>query len=91
MDVSVHWVTSPCRWRRTWGVLGARRPGLVGVSSTNGGYRRSPGIMGDALDMVAVAMVKRNRGRRVVGDVAGMAMARPCLVVSRGFQGMGLV
>jgi hypothetical protein len=47
--------------------------------------------MGDALDMVAVAMVKRNRGRRVVGDVAGMAMARPCLVVSRGFQGMGLV
>jgi hypothetical protein len=47
--------------------------------------------MGDALDMVAVAMVKRKRGRRVVGDVAGMAMARPCLVVSRGCQGMGWV
>jgi hypothetical protein len=39
--------------------------------------------------MVAVAMVKRERGRRVEGDVAGMVMAGHDLVVSMAIFCMG--
>jgi hypothetical protein len=39
--------------------------------------------------MVAVAMVKRERGRRVEGDVASMAMAGHDLVVSMACSGLG--
>ena len=46
-------VTSPCRWRRTWSVLGAAMAGRGVVLSFNGGYGRSSGIVGDAFDKVA--------------------------------------
>ena len=82
-------MTSPCRSRRTWDVVGALRPGLVGVHSTNGLYWRAQEIMGERFGKVARSgEAERERGASR-WNVAGMAMARLGLVVSKWFSCMG--
>jgi hypothetical protein len=76
------------KWRTSC-VLGAAVAGRGVVLSFNGGYRRSPGIMGDAFGKVAKGGEARREGWRVEVNVAGMAMASHVLVVSMVSPRMG--
>jgi hypothetical protein len=63
-------------------VVGTRRPVRVVVLSTNGEYRRAQEIKGDQDDMVARIWVERKGGSTSMENMAGMAMAMPCLASS---------
>ncbi|KAK1681869.1 hypothetical protein QYE76_042717 [Lolium multiflorum] len=58
--------------------LGARRPGLVGVLAIDGGYGRSSGILGNALDTVVRPIVERREGRCVEVRRGRHGHGRPC-------------
>jgi hypothetical protein len=69
--------------------VGATRAATVAFLSDNGQLRWVQGSKGKLEDMLARVGGERREGSVSMGDMADMAMARPCCALLLGFQCLG--